>query len=64
MKIERLDAGKRARDKQDARERDQARLEAGEVDRDGLRRENGFFSSLPLKDFRIVAIGGKPIRKP
>jgi len=63
MEIERFDPEKRARDKQESRERDRARLESGEIDREGLRRENGFFSALPLRDFRIVAIGGRPIRK-
>jgi hypothetical protein len=56
-----LDSGKRARDKQASRERDNARLSSGEVSQNELRQENGFFSSLPLHRFRIAAIGGRPL---
>lgn len=58
-----LDSKKRARDKQASRERDRLRLNSGLVDREGLRRENGFFSSLPLHEFRIASIGGRPLCK-
>jgi len=63
MKIGKLDQEERARQKQASRNRDQARLAAGEIDSEGLRKENGFFSSLDLKGFRIAAIGGKPLKQ-
>jgi hypothetical protein len=61
--VEKLDSKKRAREKQASRESDELRLRSGMVNREGLRRENDFFSSLPLEKFRIVAIGGRPIDK-
>jgi hypothetical protein len=48
------DPTERARQKQAARERDDARLRDGEVSRDALRREVGFFSVLDLSRSRIV----------
>jgi hypothetical protein len=48
------DPAERARQKQAARERDDARLRDGEVSRDALRREVGFFSVLDLSRSRIV----------
>ncbi len=54
----------RAKQKELSRMRDAARLEAGEVTQDQLHRENRFFSAVPIKRFKIVAIGGKPLRRP
>lgn len=54
-----LDPRKRALEKQESRDRDQARLADGSVSHSQLRRENSFFASLPLHRFKIVAIGGK-----
>lgn len=58
-----LNSEERAREKQASCERDQKRLNSGEVSREELARENGFFSSLPLEKFRISSIGGRPIEK-
>jgi hypothetical protein len=59
-KIEKLDQAERARQKQARRDRDNARLDAGEISPTELNRENGFFSALPLAKFKIVSIGGRP----
>ena len=56
-----LDSEKRAREKQASRDRDLMRLQSGEIDQEQLRRENSLFSSLPLRSFRIVAIGKRRI---
>lgn len=56
-----LDSERRAREKQASRDQDQSRLRSGAVRADELRRENGFYSSLPLKSFRIASIGGRPV---
>jgi len=56
-----LDSEKRASQKQAGREQDRVRLQAGLIDRDELRRENGFYSSLPLRSFRIASVGGRPV---
>lgn len=53
----------RARQKEISRARDAARLDAGEVSPDPLKRENYFFSALPIKQYKIVAIGGRPLRR-
>jgi len=63
MKFGKLDQEERARQKQASRDRDQARLAAREIDREDLRKENDFFSSLDLRNFRITAIGGKPLKR-
>jgi len=57
-KIEKLDQAERARQKQESRDRDLARLASGEISAAELNRENGFFSALPLQSFKIEAIGG------
>lgn len=41
------------------RNRDQAMLERGEIDQEGLRRKNGFLEGIDPKRFRIVAIGDR-----
>jgi hypothetical protein len=38
------------------------RLASGKVSSTALRRENGFCSQLPLKDFRIAAIGKRLVK--
>lgn len=53
----------RARQKELSRARDAARLAAGEVSPDQLKRENHFFSALPIKRYKMVAVGGKPLRR-
>ncbi len=59
--IDVLDPMKRASEKQASRERDRERLVSGQVNRDDLRRENGLFSSIPLQQFHIASIGGRPV---
>lgn len=59
---ERLDQAQRAREKQESRDRDAARLASGEIDREQLKRENDFFAAVDFSEWRIVAIGGVPIR--
>jgi len=54
----------RAKQKELSRASDAARVEAGEVSLDQLYRENSFFSAVPIKRFKMVAIGGKPLRRP
>lgn len=58
-----LDQEARVRQKQASRDRDAARLRSGEIDREQLQRENGFFSGLPIGRFRIVSVGGRPLSK-
>ena len=58
-----LDQDERNRQKQASREHDRARLEAGEIGRADLRVENGFFSSLGLRDFRIASVGRRPLAR-
>lgn len=58
-----LDQEARIREKQASRDRDAARLDAGEIDREGLRAKNGFFTKLPIADFRIVSVGGRPFAR-
>lgn len=52
----------RVAEKQASRDRDMTRLAAGMVTREQLRAENSFFACLDLSTFRIVAIGGQPIK--
>jgi hypothetical protein len=56
-----LDNRNRVLEKQESRDRDAARLASGAVSAVDLRRENSFFSALPLHRFKMVAIGGKVI---
>jgi len=57
-----LDPAQRAAEKQASRDRDQARLDAGEVSAQELSRENDFFSCFDGA-LEIVEIGGKPFGK-
>ncbi len=61
--IDVLDPSARAREKQASRDADAGRLASGNASHDDLSRENGFFSSLPVQDFRIVAIGKKRLKR-
>jgi len=58
-----LDAAERAREKEASRERDAERLRRGESRGEQLASENGFFSSLDISSFEIVAIGGRPLSR-
>lgn len=60
-KVAHLDPRKRALEKQESRERDQARLNKGSVSASELRRENSAFAALPLHRYKMVAIGGKSL---
>jgi hypothetical protein len=59
-KIGYFDPAERAREKQESRDRDAARLKAGQISAAELNRENDFFASLPIENSEIVAIGGRP----
>lgn len=61
--IKSLDQRARAAAKQASRDEDARRLAAGEISEDELRRNNSFFGSLDMSRFRMVAIGGKPIKR-
>ncbi|MGI0524003.1 hypothetical protein [Rhizobium giardinii] len=61
-KIMKLDQKARAEAKRASRDEDERRLAAGEITKQELRRENSFFGALDMSKFRIVAIGGKPVR--
>jgi hypothetical protein len=52
----------RAKQKQKSRERDEARLKSGELSLDELKQQNNFFSAVPVKRFKIMAIGNKPLK--
>jgi hypothetical protein len=56
-----LDPVARAAEKQASRDRDRARLAAGEVSPRELARENDFFRDFDVEHSEIVAIGRKPI---
>ncbi|WP_375276019.1 hypothetical protein [Methylorubrum thiocyanatum] len=58
-----LDQDARICQKQESRDRDAARLHSGEIDRASLQRENDFFAGLPIEEFRIVSVGGRPLAK-
>lgn len=58
-----LNGQDRVAQKEQSRAADLMRLAAGEISRDDLMRQNGFFSSLPIHSFRIVAIGGRPVKR-
>lgn len=52
----------RPAEKQASRDEDAARLARGEITPAQLRRENNFFGALDMQRFKIVAIGGRPVR--
>lgn len=57
------DQSPRAKQKQLSRERDEMRLKSGEISPEQLKRDNSFFLSVPIKRFKIAAIGGKPLKR-
>ena len=58
-----LDDSPRAKQKQLSRARDEMRLKSGEVSLDQLKRDNSFFNAVPIKRFKMVAIGSKPLKR-
>lgn len=52
----------RAQQKQLGRDRDAMLLKSGQVSEAELKQRNSFFSALPIKRFKVIAIGGKPVR--
>jgi hypothetical protein len=52
-----------AAEKQASRDRDQRRLDAGEITVAELAEENNFFKGFSLEEFRIESIGGRPLRR-
>lgn len=50
----------RQAEKQAVRDEDQRMIENGEITQEQLRKRNGFFSALDFREWKIVAIGGKP----
>lgn len=54
----------RAEQKQLSRERDAMLLQSGWITEAELKRRNSFFGALPIKRYKMVAIGGKPIGPP
>lgn len=58
-----LDQAARIRQKQAGRDRDAAHLRSGEIDRASLQRQNDFFAGLPIHEFGIVSVGGRPLAK-
>jgi hypothetical protein len=57
-----LDDSARAKQKQLSRARDEMRLKSGEVSLDQLKHDNSFFNAVPIKRFKMVAIGNKPLK--
>lgn len=58
-----LDDSQRAKQKLLSRARDEMRLKSGEISLDQLKYDNSFFNALPIKRFKIVAIGNKPLKR-
>ena len=55
------DRWSRAKQKQLSRDRDAMLLQSGQITEAELKRRNSFFGALPIKRFKIVAIGRKPV---
>ena len=51
----------RAKQKRLSRERDVTLLQSGQITEAELKRRNSFFGAMPIKRFKIVAIGRKPV---
>lgn len=51
----------RSKQKQLSRERDAMLLQSGQITAAELKRKNSFFGALPIKRYKMVAIGGKPV---
>lgn len=58
-----LDDSPRAKQKRFSRAQDEKRLKSGEVSLDQLKHYNSFFNAVPIKRFKIVAIGNKPLKR-
>ncbi len=56
-----LNSVEQAREKQADRERDEDLLRSGAMSPVKLNRRNGFFSVLPVSEFSIVSVGGRPL---
>ncbi len=61
-KVFKLHSHKRAAVKQASRDEDARRIASGEISDRELKRENAFFGSLDKSKFKMVAIGGKPLK--
>ncbi len=57
-----LDPEERARQKQASRDRDQELLDKGLITPEQLRIKNSAFAALPLSEFKIIKIGGRPLK--
>jgi hypothetical protein len=62
MDPKRYNIANRAAEKQASSDEDADRLARGEITGAELRVENNFFASLDMSRFKIVAIGGRPIK--
>lgn len=51
----------RAQQKQLSRDQDAQLLQSGQITEAELKRRNSFFSALPVKRYKMVAIGGRPV---
>lgn len=58
-----LDDSARAKQKQLSRARDEVRLKSGKASLEQMKRDNGFFNAVPIKRFKMVAIGNKPLKR-
>lgn len=61
--VSELDGRKREAEKRASRDEDARQLAAGEISGEDLRRRNSFFQSLDISNFKMVAIGGKPLSR-
>ncbi|MNU45052.1 hypothetical protein D3C71_338900 [compost metagenome] len=61
--VSELDGQKREAEKRASRDEDARQLAAGEISGDDLRHRNSFFRSLDISNFKMVAIGGKPLSR-
>jgi hypothetical protein len=59
--IDRLDPQERVREKQASRDRDAWEIASGQASPSDVARRNDFFRPLDLNEFRIVAIGRRPV---
>ena len=58
-----VDDSPRAKQKRLSRARDEMRLKSGAISPDQLKYDNSFFSALPIKRFKMVSIGNKPLKR-
>ena len=57
------DDSSRAKQKRLSRARDEMRLKSGEINVDQLKHDNNFFNALPIKRFKMEALGNKPLKR-